>query len=97
MCNAQASKEGGGVQVAPTQCASWTNQRVAQQGGLKALDWHIWTWGSRRTCLACFKSAGGFLFFIFLFFPSSVKTIRPGAVKGQKTDPERDQKANANN
>ena len=37
------------------------------------------------------KSDGG-----VFFFPSKCKTIRPGAVKGSKTDPKRDQKANAN-
>ena len=37
-----------------------------------------------------------FWFFLFLFvFPS--ETIRPGAVKGQESDPKIDQKANANN
>ena len=43
MCSGQNSKEGGGVRVAPTWCTSWTNQGVAQWGGLKAPAWCIWT------------------------------------------------------
>lgn len=39
-------KEGGSVQIVYTQFTSWTNQRVAKQGRLKALMWHIWTMGN---------------------------------------------------
>ena len=47
-----------------------------------------------ETCLVGLKSAGD----IFCFFLSSkYKTMRPRALKGPKTDTDRNQKANANN
>ena len=47
------------------------------------------------------KSAGSRVFVVVVVvvvvvFSSKCKTIRPGTVKGSKTDPKRDQKANAN-
>ena len=44
------------------------------------------------------KSAGGrvFVVVVVVAFSSKCKTIRPGTVKGSKTDPKRDQKANTN-
>ena len=49
-----------------------------------------------RTCLLGFKSEGG-CFIFFNFFSSKCKKIRCETVKGSKTNPERDHKANANN
>ena len=43
-----------------------------------------------KTHLAGLKSTGGF------FFSSKCKTVKPGAVRRAKTDPERSQKANTN-
>ena len=49
-----------------------------------------------RILMAALKSAGGY-YFLPPPFVSPSETIRPGAVKGPETDPEREHKANPNN